>query len=73
MSEPKTAWDALRREALHCPMLHRVVMLAEQGHDRERAMVAGLLALSRERREHINRETERLMHEPFSAFERGED
>lgn len=61
MSEPKTAWEQLQREAVNCPMLHKTVTIAERDGDREGAMVAALIWFSRYYKKQIDREVEMLM------------
>ena len=54
-------WEDIEREALHCPVLHAAVTVARQGAtSRERALTAIALFLSRERREWMQREAERV-------------
>ncbi len=87
MSEPKTAWEQLQREARNCSMLRHTVTIAERDGDREGAMVAALIWFSRYYKKQIDREVEMLMNSPavapmrelrhalnaLAGFERGED
>ena len=72
MDLPRPAWEQLQREAIHCPMLHKTVTIAERDGDREGAMVAALIWFSRYYKKQIEREVEMLMNQPPSRFERGD-
>lgn len=68
MSEPKTAWEQLQREAINCPMLYKTVTIAERDGDREGAMVAALIWFSRYYKQQIAREVDLLMHSSVNAL-----
>jgi hypothetical protein len=59
-------WANIEREALHCPVLQRLWHLDAMSSPltREQLMVWTLLWFSRNRREMLDSETERLMREP---------
>ena len=58
-------WDDIKRAALHCPVLHFAVTMADSGRaSREEALMSVALFMSRDRASSIRRETERLMREP---------
>jgi hypothetical protein len=59
-------WAAIEREALRCPVLQRLWHLDAMSSPltREQVMIWTLLWFSRNRREMLDREMERLMREP---------
>lgn len=59
-------WANIEREALQCPVLQRLWHLDVMSSPltREQLMIWTLLWFSRNRREMLDRETERLMREP---------
>ena len=66
-SQPhELTWANIEREALQCPVLQRLWHLDAMSSPltREQLMIWTLLWFSRNRREMLDRETERLMREP---------
>ena len=59
-------WADIEREALQCPVLQRLWHLDAMDSQltREQVMIWTLLWFSRNRRQMLDRETERLMREP---------
>lgn len=66
-------WLHVEREALHCPVLNRMIhveamespLIRERPATREQIMIWTLLWFSRHQREMIAREVERLKNSPF--------
>ncbi len=53
-------WDVILREALTCPLLYQMVTAAKLTGDRERVLMQAVLWLSKDRREWMRKEVERL-------------
>jgi hypothetical protein len=68
LDPPSTSnWEDIQREALHCPVLHRMVHHDRARHaTREELLMMTVLWLSRERRRMMALEIDRLVNRPWT-------